>query len=352
MSLAISWAERGLIPDSLLRFGIRGLLRRRLQRERKRLPNPQEPLHEARDRFGQGPLAVHTDAANEQHYEVPARFFELALGPQLKYSSCYYQAPSDDLATAEQAMLDLTMQRAELANGQRILELGCGWGSLTLAMARRFPEAQITAVSNSAPQRRFIEERCAQHSITNVTVITQDLRTFDIDQHFDRIVSVECFEHMRNYHELLRRIAGWLGENGRCFIHVFCHRDLAYPFEDEGRGDWMARHFFTGGTMPAFDLFSQFDDNLHCLQQWAVDGTHYARTSRHWLENMDRNRQEIIELFRADLGPAQARIQFNRWRMFFMACEECFGFRHGQEWLVGHYLFTHSSLAAQTGVQI
>lgn len=347
MSLAIALAERGLLPDFLIRYGARQLLEGRLKREWKKISDPSAPLQSVLANFTQGPLAVHTQAANDQHYEVPPEFFQLVLGDHLKYSACWYDHPEQTLSEAEQAMLEKSMERAELADGQQILEIGCGWGSLTLAMARRYPQAQITALSNSAPQRRFIEARCAELQLSNVQVITEDLRHFACEQRFDRIVSIECFEHMRNYQELFQRLAGWLRDDGKCFIHVFCHRLLAYPFADESRDDWMARHFFTGGTMPAFDLFPAIDNALTCEEQWAVAGSHYGYTSRAWLNNLDRHKSEVIDLLRKDLGIQGARRQFHRWRLFFIACEECFHFRGGQEWFVGHYRLRHSQAQQQ-----
>lgn len=348
MSFATDCAERGLLPDWLIRRGIRSLLRKRLRNEWQKAPSAEAALTQAVEQFSQGPLAVHTQAANDQHYEVPPRFFELVLGKHLKYSSCLYESASDSLDSAERQMLDTTIERAELADGQRILEIGCGWGSLTLSMARRFPAAQITAVSNSAPQRRFIEERCRQEGLDNVSIITVNLPDFVCTETYDRIVSVECFEHMRNYRELFQRLSNWLSADGKCFIHVFCHQHLAYPFEDERGDDWMARHFFTGGTMPALGLFPRINDHLACEATWAVSGTHYGHTSRHWLENLDAHRDEVIALFSADLGQRQARRHFRRWRLFFMACEECFHYDGGNQWLVGHYRFSQSASQAQS----
>ena len=343
MSFAIDLAEKGWVPDSLIRRGIRSLLRKRLRDAWEGVQGPEMALCEAIEEFGQGPLAIHTQAANDQHYEVPPRFFQLALGRHLKYSSCYYENAQDNLDVAEARMLDLTMERAELIDGQDILEIGCGWGSLTLSMAQRFPNSRITAVSNSAPQRLYIEGQCAERGLTNVTVITKNLVELELDATFDRIVSVECFEHMRNYRELFRRLAQWLRDDGKCFIHVFCHSKLSYPFEDKNGGDWMARHFFTGGTMPSFDLLPSYNEYLSCEEKWPESGKHYGQTSLHWLENTDLHKDEIIELFRKDLGEKEAKVQWRRWRIFFMACEECFNFNNGSEWLVGHYRFTRKS---------
>jgi cyclopropane-fatty-acyl-phospholipid synthase len=283
---------------------------------------------------------VRTDDANRQHYEVPADFFEIVLGPYRKYSSAWFADGQDDLGKAEAAMLTMTCDRAELADGQHILELGCGWGSLTLFMAERYPRAHIVAVSNSHRQRTAILARAAAAGLTNVEVITADLVAFASDRRFDRVVSVECFEHMRNHRELFRRIRGWLHPDGCCFVHVFTHRSACYPFEDGGDEDWMARHFFAGGMMLSDEWFLRLQDDLVVDGHWRVSGHHYARTARHWLQRLDRHRSAVEAVFRADgLDARAARLQSNRWRIFFIACEELWGFAGGSEWHVSHYRF-------------
>lgn len=334
MSLGIALAERGVLPDTLTRFGIRRLLADRIASERA------EPARGSAfvASLGQAPLAIEQAAANRQHYEVPPGFYELVLGPRLKYSSCWYETGTETLAQAEEAMLALTCRRAGLADGQRILEIGCGWGSLTLWMAGRYPASRIIAVSNSAPQRRFILGRAAALGLDNIEVHTADIVQWQpAETGFDRVVSVECFEHLRNYRELFRRIASWLKPDGALFTHVFCHRDLAYPFETDGDGNWMGRHFFTGGIMPSEDLFARFSDHLQVAERWRVDGRHYARTARHWLDNLDA-RRPAAERALTGLPPAEARRQAERWRMFFMACDELFAYRGGSEWFVTHQL--------------
>ena len=328
-SLGINLAERGLIPLPALRIGIRRLLAKRLL-EAEKGPN----VSAFSSHLKESAIAVLPEKANEQHYEVPADFFELTLGPNLKYSSAYWPEGTASLSEAEEAMLRLTVQRADLSDGHEILELGCGWGSLTLHMAQRFPNANITAVSNSAPQRRFIEARAPQ----NVRVITADMNELQLEKRFDRVVSVEMFEHMRNYRDLLHRICGWMKPDARLFVHVFCHRDYAYPFETEGDDNWMGRYFFTGGIMPSFDLFGHFDNDLFIEKDWRVSGTHYERTARAWRENLEKQRDPVMTVLQQTYG-AEADRWFHRWRLFFLACEELFGYRGGSEWLVAHYLF-------------
>lgn len=327
--LAIHLAERGLVPLPVLRLGVRRLLQQRL-REAGSGPSVDEFSSQLRS----GPVALVPEKANEQHYELPPEFFELCLGSHLKYSGALWPEGIRTLDEAERAMLDLTCARAQIADGMQILELGCGWGSLTLHMARTYPNARITAVSNSAPQRRFIESRAPG----NVTVITADMNDLALDQRFDRVVSVEMFEHMRNYRELLQRVRGWMKDDARLFVHVFCHRRFAYPFETEGDDNWMGRYFFTGGIMPAFDLFRRFDDDLVIEEEWAVNGVHYGRTAKAWRENLEARRDEIMPVLRGTYGADAAR-WYHRWRLFYLACEELFGYREGEEWLVGHYRF-------------
>ena len=280
------------------------------------------------------------DAANAQHYELPPAFFRACLGRRLKYSGCYYPTGNETLDQAEEAMLALYGERAELADGQDILELGCGWGSLTLWMAERYPNARITAVSNSRPQREHIEARCRERGFGNVRVLTQDVNHLQLEPvRFDRCVSVEMFEHMRNYETLLSRIAGWLRPGGSLFVHIFAHRTCAYPFETEGGDNWMGRHFFTGGLMPASDTLLWFQRDLGIEARWHVDGTHYQRTADHWLANQDARRDEVMAILRDAYGPEGAKLWFQRWRMFWMSCAELFGFDGGREWIVAHYRF-------------
>jgi len=336
-------AERGWLPDALVRFGIRRLCARRLQDER-RGGHAEQSARLARCLAGLrcSPIAIHTEAANAQHYELPPAFFELCLGPRLKYSACYYPRGDETLAAAEEAMLALYAQRAELDDGQDILELGCGWGSLTLWMAERYPNSRVTAVSNSTSQRQYIEARCLARGISNVTVITRDVNSLALPANqYDRCVSVEMFEHLRNYEALLERISGWLKPAGKLFVHIFAHRTFMYPFETAGSDNWMGRHFFTGGLMPSADALLHFQRNLSIEARWLVDGTHYRNTANHWLARQDRSREAVMAVLRQTYGRS-AEVWYRRWRIFWMACAELFGYSDGQEWVVGHYLFARA----------
>jgi len=336
----ISLAEYRVLPDYLVRFGIRQLLKKRLFDEQATdVESNGLRYRDLLDELEQSPIAIETETTNEQHYEVPAEFFRYVLGKHLKYSACLWDEQTNNLDLAEEQMLNLYLQRAELADHQKILELGCGWGSLTLWMAQRFPNSRITAVSNSNSQREFIQQRAMELGLSNIEVITCDVNQLTIERRFDRIVSVEMFEHMRNYQSLLKRIADWLMPEGKLFVHIFCHRYLAYPFETEGNDNWMGRYFFSGGLMPARYTLLHFQEHLRLESQWDVSGIHYQKTAEAWLNNMDGCHDEILALFNGNYGRKQARLWLQRWRIFFMACAELFGYRTGNEWMVSHYRF-------------
>lgn len=337
---AVALAERGLVPDPLIRFGIRRLLAARLREERRRLPaNEEERLAAWRRATAEAPLAPLPEAANRQHYELPPEFFRLVLGPRLKYSSCYFPPGTEDLAAAEEAMLALAGERAGLADGQRVLDLGCGWGSMSLWIAERFPRSTVLAVSNSGPQGEFLRAEAARRGLGNVRHRVADINRLELDERFDRIVSVEMFEHLRNYAALFARLERWLAPGGKLFVHVFCHRELAYPFEDAGASDWMARHFFTGGIMPSADLLPAFRGGLRLEAQWLLAGGHYQKTCEAWLANLDRERERALAILTDAYGAADAPLWLERWRLFFLACAELFGYRGGDEWGVAHYRF-------------
>jgi len=341
----IALCERGWIPDALARAGMRRLMHQRLVEQLAGGPEAARArLSALIEELRGSPIAIETDAANSQHYEVPAEFFHAHLGPRLKYSCCLYPTGRETLAQAEEAMLALYGERAGLADGQRILDLGCGWGSLSLWLAARLPNAEIVGLSNSHGQREFIEARAAERGLRNLRIVTGNVAEFEFGgeqprAEFDRVVSIEMFEHMKNYAALLRKVASWLKPGGRLFVHLFAHPTLGYHFEDQGDDDWMTRHFFSGGTMPSADLLLHFQDELRIRAQWWVDGRHYQRTANDWLAGLDGSREACLAILARAYGPAAARLWLQRWRMFYMAVAELFGYQQGAQWGVAHYLF-------------
>ncbi len=327
--------EKNLLPDPLIRVGIRRLLAQRLREESARY-DVAAYVADLKTR----PVAEDTRAANEQHYEVPTAFYQRCLGRRLKYSGCFYATGRETLDEAEEAMLNLYVERGRFVDGQDVLELGCGWGSLSLFLAERFPTSRITGVSNSRTQKEFIDAEAARRGLRNLRIITADMNVFATESAaYDRVVSIEMFEHMKNYQVLFSRIAGWLRPGGLMFVHIFTHHRLSYHFVARDASDWMSRYFFTGGQIPAHDLLSHFQDDLKLESDWRVNGTHYQRTAEHWLQNMDRHKAEIMPLFAATYGADQARKWWVYWRVFYMSCAELWGYRGGEEWLVSHYLF-------------
>ena len=341
LAATIRTVEQTPVPDGLMLLGIDylcGAANRRLTGQ---------PTH-AEAAFAQGmaahPIAENTDEANEQHYELPAEFFTLALGPRRKYSCCLYQAPQDTLAQAEANALRETAEHADLRDGQTVLELGCGWGSLSLWMAERYPRSRIVSVSNSQSQRQFIEAQARARGLTNLQVITCDMNRFDAEAElgpvrFDRVVSVEMFEHMANWPALLARVKGWMKPDGRLFVHVFTHRSTPYRFDKDDRSDWIAQHFFTGGVMPSHGLIRHFDGLFQVEQEWKWSGEHYRRTAMDWLANFDRNDARIRRILAEVYGP-DAKLWRRRWRLFFLSVAGLFGHAGGSEWGVSHYRLT------------
>jgi len=343
---------RGKVPDFLLRRGIRRLIKKRLKKQnRLSVEERFEYLNNFINQLKKQPIAVETEAANEQHYELPPQFFEKILGRNLKYSCCYW---SDDLNykklkkqsdlqqrldQAEDEMLEQTVRRAEIKNGQNILELGSGWGSLSFYMAKKFPDSRIISISNSSLQIDYINQLAAQNKVNNLRAVKADINNFKTEAKFERVVSVEMFEHMRNYQKLMQKVSSFLNKDGKLFVHIFSHKNYPFTYQDSKNTDWMARYFFSGGTMPSQDLLHYFSNDLSLQKQWAISGSHYQKTLEAWLSIMDQKKEGIYSILESTYGEDQAEKWWNYWRLFFMSSAEFFGYNGGDDWFISHYLF-------------
>lgn len=328
----------GLVPDFLIRLGVRKLSMQRLKEEYSK----DHGIEWFVEQLSHGDIAEKTEAANEQHYEVPSEFFQYALGPNLKYSCCLFDDMTMSLEQAENAMLELYTKRAELQDGMTILDLGCGWGSLSLFLAKKYPNSKIIGVSNSSTQKLHIDQVAKERGIKNLEIRTCDINELELEERFDRIMSIEMFEHMRNYKQLLKKVASWLKDEGKVFIHIFTHKDLPYFYEVRDSTDFMTKYFFEGGIMPSTDMLRHFDEHLQMVNSWKVNGKHYAETSERWLQNMDNNRREVLACFKNAYGN-RYKAWFEYWRVFFIACAEFFKMNDGNEWFVTHYLLEKKS---------
>jgi cyclopropane-fatty-acyl-phospholipid synthase len=331
VSTMIGTAERMPLPDLVIRAAVQRLCSRTATR--LALGDAESDAAFA-DAMAARSTAEHGEATNTD--QVPTAFFAQVLGPSRKYSSCFYKEPKSTLQEAEEEALRQTAEHAGLADRQSILELGCGWGSLSLWMARRFPKSQVTAVSSSNNQREYIEAEAAARGLTNLRVVTADMNVFEPEREFDRIVSVEMFEHMTNWRPLLTRVKSWLAPGGRFFMHIFTHRAGAYLFDRTDREDWMAQHFFTGEVMPSHHLIRQYADLFEVEKEWRWSGVHYQRTALDWLGNFDAHRN-AIEAVLCDVYGQDTTLWMRRWRRFFLATAGLFGYAGGSEWGVSHY---------------
>ena len=340
ISLLIKLSEKQLIPDFAIRYGIRTLLKKRLDSLVSN--NPETNIQDKIDfihKMNSSKIALVPELANKQHYEIPANFYKYCLGRHRKYSSCYWEDNTKNLDEAELLSLKLTTQHAKLTNGQNILELGCGWGSLTLWMAKKFPKSKITAVSNSSSQKTHILEQAKKRNLNNISIITEDMNKFNPKTRYDRIVSVEMIEHMRNHRQLFKKINTWLKPGGLFFMHIFVHKTQPYLFEVQDEDDWMSQYFFSGGMMPSEDLPLFFQEDLKIIDQWSWSGKQYEKTANAWLANIDSNKEKVMRTLEKIYGKDNSKKWFQRWRIFFMSCAELWGYRDGNEWKVVHYLF-------------
>ncbi|KND01431.1 uncharacterized protein SPPG_03236 [Spizellomyces punctatus DAOM BR117] len=327
--------DQGLVPDFLLRRGIRYLLSRRISQLASADKTGYIKGLKARE-----DIAEHTKEANEQHYEIPTEFFKLSLGERMKYSCCLFEGGAKTLEDAEVAMLTLYVERTELKDGMSVLDLGCGWGSLSLFLAERFPNSKITGLSNSSSQRQYIMARAEELGLSNIEILTGDINVFEMDRTFDRVFSIEMFEHMKNYSALFTKLSKWIvPDTGRLFVHVFAHKTTPYDFKTEDDNSWMAKYFFTGGTMPCEDLFLWFQQNVEVLDRWTINGQNYGQTSEEWLKRLDANKQKAMPILVKTYGEEAAKMWYHRWRVFYLSVAELFNYQRGEEWVVVHYLF-------------
>jgi cyclopropane-fatty-acyl-phospholipid synthase len=333
-------AEKGGLPDFLVRYGIRNLLKNRLNKINiNNIENSNVHLQKFLSMMGSSEVALVPELANEQHYEVPPDFFKLILGKNLKYSCGYWENEKNSLNDSEESALAISTERAMIKDGEDVLDLGCGWGSFSLRNAKIYSKSRFTAVSNSKRQKLEIDKIAKENNLENLEVITDDINYFVPNKSYDRIVSIEMFEHIRNYKEMFKRVSDWLNPSGTFFMHIFCHRSVPYEFIEINEDDWMAKYFFSGGIMPSLNLPLNFQEDLSIINQWVWSGSHYQKTSNAWLKNMDRNKREILYILSETYGKNDEYLWWMRWRMFFMSCAELFGYDNGQEWLVSHYLF-------------
>ncbi|MCL7036210.1 hypothetical protein MKW94_030593 [Papaver nudicaule] len=336
----LSSLERNLLPDVVIRKLTKLLLASRLRLGYKPSSEIQlSDLIQFAHSLEEMPIAIKTDSAKEQHYELPTSFFKLVLGKYMKYSCCYFAGKTTTLEDAEQAMLELYCERAQIKDGQTVLDVGCGWGSFSLYIAQKYKNCNITGICNSKTQKEHIEEQCRELQLQNVEIIVADISTFDMEGSYDRIVSIEMFEHMKNYKELLKKISKWMKEDSLLFVHYFCHKAFAYHFEDTSEDDWITRYFFTGGTMPSANLLLYFQDDVSIVNHWLVNGKHYAQTSEEWLKRMDKNISSIKPIMESTYGKDAAVKWTVYWRTFFISVAELFGYNNGEEWMVAHFLF-------------
>ena len=334
----LSLAESGFIPDELIKIAARRISTRRLNES-----NNHDNKDAIINALSKGVVAEKTHDANEQHYEVPPEFFKQVLGENLKYSCSLFEN-ENSLDDAEKSMLDLYIERAEIKNGQEVLDLGCGWGSFSLYVAKKFPNVNITSISNSSDQISYIKNEAQKRGLLNIEAIRMDVNNLKLDNQFDRIISIEMFEHLRNYKLILNSLNELLKPDGRLFIHIFCHKKLTYFYELKNNLDWMTKYFFQGGIMPSMDLFKYFEDELIIINQWDINGNNYSKTCKAWLDNHYKNKRKILDIFKKHYD--KPKIWYNRWRIFFLSCQAFFALNKGNEYFVSQFLLRKSDKKA------